>query len=99
MYQFFIKTALAVLISVCYLSHGTVALAQSPNVDPHQESSAKLTTSTPKSAPPSQNLSVLSFLSPAEGEPLLLLLFGLAVFLGATTIKRKKSNVRSDGDI
>src|SRR5262245_1885231 len=96
MYQLFIRTVLAVLVSAC-LSQGIFATDQPKNDNPPEKPAAKLTASAPKSVPPQQSLSVSTIFSPTEGEPLLLLLFGLAIFVGATTLKRKKSSARSDG--
>src|SRR5262249_4378563 len=101
MYQQFIKMALAALISAC-MSQAILAVDRPPNDNPPEKTATELTTSASKSTPAQKNLSVSSpsssSFSPIEGEPLLLLLLGLAVFVGATTIKRKRSSMRSDGN-
>lgn len=79
MYKSFISKLLAVSLMIL-MNAAIMVSAQS--VDGHRPKEATTPLVTPSTT------------SNSQGEPLLLLLFGLAVFVGATTVKRKKSSVR-----
>lgn len=75
MYKSFILKLIAVSLMI-FIIAATMVSAQTTDSDRPKEATAPLVTS--------------STTSNNQGEPLLLLLFGLAVFVGATMVKRKK---------
>ncbi len=79
MYKSFISKLLAVSLTI-FINAAVMVSAQTTDGQRPKEATTPLVTS--------------STTSNSQGEPLLLLLLGLAVFVGATTVKRKKSSVR-----
>jgi hypothetical protein len=91
MYRQILKVTLALLITI-FSSQAHQASAQSALPGHGQNSHPVLAEGTAASSGSHQL--ILTAFSLTDREPLLLLLFGLAVFLGATTVKRRNSDLR-----
>jgi hypothetical protein len=79
-----------ILISLC-LSHGLNSIAQQRN-DQQSSEMASPTSTSEQSATIDEFSNSLSY---AQGEPLLLLLVGIAILVGATTLKKAAARKRS----
>lgn len=91
MYKHILKLSLALLFTV-FSSQEFLVNAQNKLAGQGQNTHSTITEGTTAST--GAHHLFLSAFSPTDGEPLLLLLFGLVVFLGATTVKRRNTDLR-----
>ncbi len=81
------KNLVQVALVAFILLQPLASYAQTISATPHPDLARQMNESPSKAQ--NKNMQASASLSPSDGEPLLLLLFGLAVFVAATTIKKR----------